>query len=137
MRGHLLIGRLLGGAVIAVVLAVGIMASSGCTGTKAAYQAADTLEERAFLAGEHYSAVLKQAADLKDLGVLKGQALAKAQEIEASATPVVLSLGQLVGHYKAARDAESEVALQKALDEAVRLLADLVRTVKGAAGGGT
>lgn len=125
------------GALLAAALCVGIFAASGCAGTKAAYSAADTLEERAFVVAEHYSAVVKQAADLKDRGVLKGQALAKAREVESVAQPVVLSLGQLVSQYKAAHDAETEVALQKALDDAVRLLADLVRTVKGAAGGGS
>lgn len=124
-------------ALVAAVLLVGLTAVSGCAGTKAAYSAADTLEERAFVVAEHYSAVVSQAADLKDRGVLKGESLARAREVETVAQPIVLSLGQLVAHYKAARDAESEVALQQALDDAVRALADLVRVVKGAAGGGS
>jgi hypothetical protein len=120
----------------AAALIVGLTAASGCAGTKAAYDAADTLEERAFVVTEHYAAVVKQAADLKDAGVLKGQALAKTREIESVARPVVLSLGDLVAKYNAAKSAETEVALQRALDEAVLAVANLVRVVKAAAGGG-
>lgn len=119
-----------------VALAVGITGATGCAGTKAAYNAADTLEERAYVVTEHYSAVVKQAADLKDLGVLKGQALNQARELESVASPVVLSLGDLVAKYNAAKNAETEVALQRALDDAVVALASLVRVVKTAATGG-
>lgn len=132
MRSMTTITRVLAAAA----LMVGLTAVSGCAGTKAAYNAADTLEERAFVVTEHYSAVVKQAADLKDTGVLKGAALSKAREIESVAQPVVLSLGGLVAKYNAAKSAETEVALQKALDEAVLAIADLVRVVKAAAGGG-
>jgi hypothetical protein len=122
------------GALVAAALAVGLFAASGCAGTKAAYDAADTLEERAFVATEHYSAIVKQAADLKELGVLKGEPLERVREIETVARPIVLSLGDLVAKYNAARTAETEVALQRALDEAILAIANLVRVVKGAAG---
>lgn len=124
------------GVLAVAALAMGLATVSGCAGTKAAYDAADTLEERAFVVTEHYSAVVKQAADLKDAGVLKGAALSKAREIESVAQPVVLSLGDLVAKYNAAKSAETEVALQRALDEAVLAVANLVRVVKAAAGGG-
>lgn len=110
--------------------------SSGCSSTKAAYEAADTLDERAYVATEHYAAVVKQAADLKDKGVLTGSALAQVRELEQVATPVVLKLGPLVKNYQAAQSAETEVALQRALDDAVLAIADLVRVVKAAATGG-
>lgn len=125
------------GVLAVAALALACLATAGCAGTKAAYDAADTLEERAFVATEHYAAVVKQAADLKDLGVLKGAALTKAQEVEKVAQPVVLSLGDLVAKYNAAHTAETEVALQRALDEAILAIANLVRVVKGAAGGAT
>lgn len=123
--------------LVAAALLTGMMAATGCASTRAAYDAADTLEERAFVATEHYAAVVKQAADLKQLGVLKGAALANAQEAELVARPVVLSLGDLVAKYNAARTAETEVDLQRALDDAVRAIADLLRVVKAAAGGVT
>jgi hydroxymethylpyrimidine pyrophosphatase-like HAD family hydrolase len=123
-------------ALATAALCMTLMAVAGCAGTKAAYQAADTLEDRAYVVTEHYSAIVKQAADLKDLGVLKGSALSQVREIETSAQPVVLSLRDLVANYNAAKTAETEVALQKALDDAVRLLANLVRVVKTAASGG-
>lgn len=123
--------------VLAVAaLVVGSLATVGCSSTKAAYDAADTLEERAYVATEQYAAVVKQAADLKDKGVLTGSALAKVRELESVASPVVLRLGPLVANFKAAQTAETEVALQKALDDAVLALADLVRVVKAAATGG-
>jgi hypothetical protein len=120
-------------AVAASVLVM--MATTGCAGTRAAYNAAETLDERAFVATEHYSAVVKQAADLKEAGVLKGQALAQAREIETVARPLVLSLGDLVANYNAVRSAETEVALERALDETILAIAGLVRVVKAAAGG--
>jgi hypothetical protein len=118
-------------ALMVAAFVVGSFATSGCAGTKAAYDAADTLEERAFVATEHYSAVITQAADLKDRGALKGEALTKVREIESVARPVILKLGPLVQNFKAAHDAESEVALQRALDDAVLAIADLVRALKG------
>jgi hypothetical protein len=123
--------------VVAVaLLALGTIATvPGCSSTRAAYAVADTLEERAYVATEQYSAVIKQAADLKDKGVLAGSALARVRELEAVASPIVLKLGPLVENFKAARDAESEVALQRALDEAILAIADLVRLVKAAATG--
>lgn len=124
--------------VLAVAaLALSSLATTGCTGTRHAYEAAATLEDRAYVATEHYAAVVRQAADLKDLGVLKGDALARAREIESVARPVVLSLGPLVANYTAARNAETEVALERALGEAITAIANLVRVVKGAAGGAT
>lgn len=124
------------GLLAIVALAVGIFGATGCAGTKAAYNAASTLEDRAYVVTEHYSAVIKQAADLKELGVLKGNELAQVRELETVARPVVLSLGDLVANYKAARTAETEVALQKALDDAVVALAQLVALVKASAAGG-
>jgi hypothetical protein len=124
------------GVLAVAALAMSSLATTGCAGTRHAYDAAATLEDRAYVATEHYAAVVKQAADLKDLGVLKGSALAKAQEIETVARPVVLSLGPLVANYTAARTAETEVALQRALDEAIVAIANLVRVVKSSAAGG-
>lgn len=123
-------------ALVVAALTMPLLATTGCSGTRNAYQAAETLEDRAYVATEHYAAVIKQAADLKELGVLKGDALTKAREVESVARPVILSLGPLVSNYRAARTAETEVALQRALDDAVVAIANLVRIVKGAAGGG-
>lgn len=122
------------GALVAAALLVGVFAVSGCSSTKAAYAAADTLEERAFVATEHYASVVRQAADLKQKGVLTGSALARVQEIELAARPLVLKLEPLVKSFKAAQTAESEVALQSALDDVVLVIADLVRAVKAIGG---
>ncbi len=122
------------GALVAAALLVGVFAATGCTNTKAAYDAADTLEERAFVATEHYSAVVRQAADLKERGVLRGSALARVQEVELAARPLVLKLEPLVKAFKTAKSAESEVALQSALDDVVLVIADLVRAVKAIGG---
>lgn len=124
------------GVLAAAALALVAFAATGCSSTKAAYEAADTLDERAYVATEHYAAVVKQAADLKDKGVLTGSALAQVRELEQVASPVVLRLGPLVENFKAAQSAETEVALQRALDDAVLAIADLVRIVKAAATGG-
>jgi hypothetical protein len=122
-------------AFVAVALG-GLAMLAGCAGTRAAYKAADSLEDRAYVATEHYSAIVKQAADLKEHGVLKGSALAQVQEVDTALGPIIKSLGPLVQNYKAVKSAETEVALQKALDEAVLALADLIRLVKAASTGG-
>lgn len=122
------------GALVAAALLSGLFAVSGCSSTKAAYAAADTLEERAYVATEHYASVVKQAADLKQKGILTGSALARVQEIELTARPLVLKLEPLVKSFKAAQTAETEVALQSALDDVVLVIADLVRAVKAIGG---
>lgn len=121
------------GIFVAASVGVGLV---GCVGTTAAYKAADTLEDRAYVVTEHYAAIVKQAADLKEQGVLTGSTLVRVQEAETVAHPIVLSLGPLVKTFKTAQSAESEVALQKALDDAVMALANLVRLVKAASTGG-
>lgn len=128
--------RITGLLAAAALACIGI-AASGCSNTKAAYDAADTLEERAYVVTEHYTAIVKQAADLKDRGVLAGDALAKAREVQAVASPAILKLQPLVVAYNAAQSADTEVALQKALDDAVLAVADLLRIVKAATGGAT
>lgn len=122
-------------AVAAIALCT--LATTGCASTREAYKAADTLDERAFVAEEHFAAVVKQAADMKDRGVLTGSALANVRALEAKAKPAVLSLGDLARKWQAAQTAESEVALQRALDSVVLAIADLVRALKTATGGAT
>lgn len=120
---------------VLLVLAIGAITAisvlPACSSTRAAYQVADTLEERAYVATEHYAALVRQAADLRERGILTGAALTRVQEVETVARPVVLKLGSLVRAFKAAKTAESELELQLALDESVRLIADLVRAIKG------
>lgn len=119
------------------ILALGSVAVTtqitGCTHTREAYKVADTLEERAFVANAHYVALVEQAASLKARGILTGNELRRVQEIETAASPVIGKLAPLVSALKAAQTADNELALQTALDDAVRLIADLVRALKGGA----
>ena len=124
--------------VLAVAaIALSSVATTGCASTREAYSVADTLDERAYVATEHFAAVVKQAADLRERGVLSGSALADVRALEQKAKPAVLRLGSLAKNWQAAQTAESEVALQRALDDVVIAIADLVRAVKAAVGGGT
>src|SRR5687767_10359580 len=43
---------------------VALVSMSGCAGTKAAYGAADSLPDTAYVVAEHYAAVVKEAADI-------------------------------------------------------------------------
>lgn len=124
------------------ILAVTVLAS--CTGTKAAYQAADSLPNTAFVIAEHYSALLNEAATLKESGRVPANlldAMRKADDAirplivgDPSAVPPIVGLRDLAASYQAVRDAETEAQLQVAVDNALREIAKFINTVKLARG---
>lgn len=105
---------------------------AGCQHTREAYQAADTPDEYAFVMAEHYSSLLKEAADLKEKPSTPRAAVAAMQDIERKATPAVKKLKELRDAYLAVRTAQTEEDLQEAIDKAVLLVADMVRAVRAA-----
>lgn len=116
---------------------------SGCAGTRAAYQEAQSPDEYAFVITEHYAALVKEAADLKERPTTPREAVEAMQRAELAARPLILGgdrppspgLRDLAETYSAVRDAKSEQDLQLAIDRAVLKIADLVRAVKAARGG--
>lgn len=117
-------------AIVLAVLATAFMSLTGCVGTRAAYEAADTLDDKAYVVTEHYAAVVHEAADLRDQGVLKGPALAAVQQADNRAAPLVLQLRAALERWTAVKNAQTEGDLQRAVDEAVVALSALLDAVK-------
>jgi ABC-type oligopeptide transport system substrate-binding subunit len=114
-----------------VLLAVGL---SACTHTREAYKTADTPDEYAYVLAEHYASLLNQAADLKEKSTTPREAVEAMQKAELAARPVVDKLRPLRTAYLTAKNAQTQAELQAAINEAVLLIADLVRSVRAAAG---
>lgn len=109
-----------------------VLALAGCQHTKEAYQAAETPDEYAYVMAEHYSSLLKEAADLAEKATTPRSAVQAMQRAELKATPAVKRLKELRDSYLAIRSADNEAALQAAIDKAVLLVADMVRAVRSA-----
>lgn len=119
----------------------------GCSGTKAAYAAAQTrpetvLPDTAYVVAEQYRAVLHEAVTLKESGRLPPEVVATLQQADAKLKPLVLGdpqatpptpgLRQLSEAFSAVRSASTEAELQRAVDAAVLALADFIRAVDNA-----
>lgn len=122
---------------------------AGCSGTKAAYSAAQTrpetvLPDTAYVVAEQYRALLKEAADLKESGRLPADYVATLQKADDVVRPLVIGdsaadpprkgLRQLSEAFQAVRSASTEAELQRAVDAAVLALADFLRAVESARG---
>lgn len=110
------------------------LAVAGCTGTRAAYKQAVSVEDRAFVVAEHYAALVKEAADLAGKPTTSRQAIDAMKRADAAAKPVVRELNDLRKAYAAVKSADDEAKLQKAVNDAILLLADMTRAVKTARG---
>lgn len=124
-------------AVMIGFLAPIVVTMSGCGHTRAAYQAAQSPEEYAFVLLEHYTSLVKQAADLKERPTTPKVAIEKMQQAELAARPFIAKLRPLRDAYVAAATAENEIELQSAINEAVMVIADLIRAVQEAGGNAT
>lgn len=133
-------------ASVAVALALGGVLA-GCTGTKAAYSAAQTrpetaLPDTAYVVAEQYRAILHEAVELKASGRLPAEVVAKLQQADARVKPLILGdpqatpptagLRQLSQSFQSVRTAETEADLQRAVDAAVLAVADFIRAVDDA-----
>ncbi len=113
------------------VLCIGL---SACAATREAYREADSPDEYAYVLAEHYASLVKEAAELKEKPTTPAEAVSLMQRAELTARPVVLALRPLRDAYLAAKTPASEAELQEAINRAVLVIAELVRTVRGAAG---
>lgn len=130
--------------IVPCLLLMAAMLLPACTGTRAAYKAAEGLDEYAYVVTEHYAALVKQAADVRQrpgtaqstINALRAADNAAALVILGNprGTPPTPGLQQLVANYKQIRSAKTEAELQAAVDTAILRLADLVRAVKSAGG---
>jgi hypothetical protein len=113
-----------------------------CAGTQHAYQAAKTLPDTAYVVAEHYSAVVHEAADLKETGNVPAGLVQSMQQADAKVKPLIIGdpsaspptpgLKQLADSVKATQDATTQEQLQQALDHAVLALSDFMKAVSAA-----
>lgn len=108
----------------------------GCvgSGTREAYSAAQNIGEQAYVLTEQYATLVEQAANLKEKPTTPASAVARMQAADRAAKPVVLRLKGLRDAYVATKSAQSEAELQLAINQAVLVVADLVRAVQSAKG---
>lgn len=107
-----------------------VLGLSGCTGTRSAYQSAETLDAYAYVVGEHYAAVLHEAANISENPQVSEGIKARLREADNEVRPLVLALRPLAESYAATRSAEDEVELQQALNEAIVALHNFIQLVK-------
>jgi hypothetical protein len=119
--------------IVLFALAMGL-AGAACTHTREAYKAADTVDEQAYVAVEHYASLLREAVVLRGKPTTPGEAIVAMQEASAKVQPVAMRVRQLRDAYVAVKSAENEQQLQQAVNEVVLLIADLVRAVNKARG---
>ena len=112
------------------LLVLGSLGLMGCQGVFGAYQAAEDLEDTAFVIAEHYDSLVQEGIDLRDNGVLVGENLNKAQAIELRVRPLILALNTAKETYEAVQSAENAEALQAAISKAAKELSDLINALK-------
>lgn len=128
------------GALVLVLAAAGMALAgiAGCTGTRAAYKAAETPDEYAFVLTEHYAALRHEAANLAEKPTTPNSAMQALRRADLAAYAVVVGqdgapgLPDLAAAYQRVRSAENEAALQEAINAAILRVADFVRAVKAA-----
>jgi hypothetical protein len=119
-------------APLALLVALGaLFGLGGCLGTRDAYRQAQGLEETAKVVAEHYIALLHEANNLKDAGALTGDALAKTQAAVETIDPLVRQMTTAAQAFEAVSNAQTEAALQEAIDRAVIEVSRLVDLVSG------
>lgn len=133
--------NLIGLASLSVVTVVFLLLG-GCASTKAAYQTAETLQDRAYVLTEHYAALVHEAADLKDQGNLPPEAVKALRDAANASAPFVLgnpnadppvpSLRDLAKAYEGVASAENKDALQLALTSAIRQVASFIKALRAA-----
>lgn len=112
-------------------LVCAVLLLTACAGTRQAYRAADTPLETATVVAEHYYALVREAADLKDAGTLTGSALERVQSADRAAKPLVVELTKTMDAYQSVRDADSEAAMQAAMNRAVIAVNSLINAMRG------
>jgi hypothetical protein len=109
-------------------------AVAGCEGTRLAYSEAQTIDEKAYVVIEHYAALVREAANLAENPNTPPEAIKAMKKADAAATPVILRVRNLHDARLDAGSAGNAEALQMAVNDAVAVIADMIRAVKQARG---
>ena len=107
---------------------------TGCVNTQWAYSEAKTVEERAYVVLEHYSSLVKEAADLAEKPNTSPEAIKAMKKADAAAMPVIQHLRDLRNAWLASQSAENTKALQVAVDDAIATATDMRRALEQARG---
>lgn len=122
------------GAVLAFG-AVSVGSIQGCTGTQAAYRAAESRPDAvAYVVIEQYAAVLHEAVLISQKPTTPGSAIAAIQRADVAIRPAIDKLRGLAEAYQVTQTAETEAELQAAINRTILLLNDLIQAVKAARG---
>jgi leucyl aminopeptidase (aminopeptidase T) len=108
------------------------LAVAGCADTKGAYKVAATPDEYAFVVSAHYAALVNEAANIASQPATPVNVKNALKAADARAKPLVLKLRGLAANYTAVKTAESQEALQLALNQAVLAVADFIRELRRA-----
>lgn len=117
----------------------------GCVATREAYSVAresKDLGNMAYVVTEHYAAVLKEAADLRQTPGTPQRAIDAMRAADLAVRPFIVGdpareipgLDDLARDYQAIRSAKTEADLQAAINNAVRELTNFSKAVKAARG---
>lgn len=109
------------------------MAVAGCSGVKRAFDAANSLDETAYVIAELYSVTLSEAAELAVDPAVPPAVVDRMREVRNRTTPLVLQLRAMSEAYVSVRTADNAEALQQAIDRAALAVAeflDVVRSVR-------
>lgn len=101
-----------------------------CSGTRAAYERAETLDAKAYVVTENYAAILHEANDLAGQASTPRELVTALQAADRRASPLVLKLRAQAAVYGAARNAENAAELQAALDAAAVEVAGFLRAIR-------
>jgi hypothetical protein len=138
--GFFRVGAAVFAFVLASIAALTFGALCGCAGTQAAYKAAQSLPDTAYVVAEHYAAVVHEAAGIAALPGTPAEVKDALKKADQAVKPIILGnpdtglpgLRTLAERYQAVKSAENEAALQAALNDAVRELANFINAVKTA-----
>lgn len=139
-RGFVRGGALFVLAGVAIVCGLVAGSMTGCAGTRDAYRASESVSDTAYIVAEHYSAVVKEAANIAQNPATPPEVKAALKAADAAARPLIVGnsatgapgVRQLAERYSAVKSAATEAELQRAVDAAVLELAKLINAVKAA-----
>ena len=120
--------------LLALVSAAVVIVIAGCQHTRAAYSAAESPLDLAFVVSEHYSVLREKAADLKESGSLSPEQVSQMQAIDLQIEAIVVGDPSATparpGLLDLARTEPDARKLQAAVNAAVEQIANLSRFLK-------
>ena len=115
---------------IIVIALLSVVAS--CAGTTRAYKAAEGVDQNAKVVAEHYYALVREANDLKQSGILAGGDLVAAQRLVRDTRPAIDKLAAAAQAYQGVQSATTEAELEAAINDAAIAISGLIDIIKAA-----